>query len=35
MRLLIEPNERASLDAAFSFCLYSEGHWRRATEPEC
>jgi hypothetical protein len=27
------PNPRASLDAAVAFCLYSESHWRRASEP--
>ena len=29
------PNERASLDAAITFCLSSGAHWRRASEPEC
>ena len=28
------PNQRASLDAAIAFCLYSERHWHRASEPD-
>jgi hypothetical protein len=27
------PNPRAALDAAGAFWLYSEGLWRRASEP--
>lgn len=30
----IRPNPRTSLDAAITVCLYSKGHWRRASEPE-
>jgi hypothetical protein len=33
MALTGPPNERAALDAAVAFCLYSGARWRRASEP--
>lgn len=32
---MMQATRKAALDAASRFWLYSESHWRRASEPDC